>query len=46
MPAGDPVGINSYQTTNVEFDLKIKDTAKIGAYKGNIEFTFSGTHYS
>ena len=46
VPAGDPVGINSYQTTNVEFDLKIKDTAQIGSYQGNIEFTFSGTYYT
>ena len=36
VPAGDPVGINSYQTTNVEFDLKIKDTAQIGSDRKSV----------
>lgn len=30
--------ISMYETTNIEFDLKIDDTAKIGTYKLNINF--------
>jgi len=46
VPVGEVVGINSYQTTNIEFDLKIKDTAKIGTYKGAVKFTCSIQRYT
>ncbi|MDE7325286.1 MAG: hypothetical protein K2N63_03255, partial [Lachnospiraceae bacterium] len=46
VPSGDPVGLNSYQVTNVEFDLKVKDTAKIGPHTGKVKFYLSGTHYT
>lgn len=44
-PAGDNVGFNSYMTTNIEFDLKIKDTAKIGIYEGAVDISFTGVKY-
>ncbi len=45
-PEGNAVGLNSYMTTNIEFDLRIKDTAKIGVHKGKVEFTFTGVKYT
>ncbi len=46
VPVGEPVGLNSYQTTNIEFDIKLKDTAKIGVHEGKVKFTFTGVKYS
>lgn len=46
VPVGEPVGLNSYQTTNIEFDIKLKDTAKIGVHEGKVKFTFTGMKYS
>lgn len=45
-PSGEAVGLNNYQTTNIEFDLKIKDTAKIGVHTAKVQFTFTGAKYS
>lgn len=44
--AGSEVGLNNYQTTNIEFDLKIKDTAKIGVHTAKVQFSFTGVKYS
>ncbi len=45
-PAGDAVGLNSYMATNIEFDLKLKDTAKIGVHTGKVKFSFTGVKYT
>ena len=40
------LGISPYDTTYLEFDLSIKDTAKIGVYTANISFTFNLYEYN
>lgn len=39
------VGLSAYYETNVEFDLTLKDTVKIGDYTANIKFSFTGYDY-
>lgn len=46
IPIGEAVGLNSYQTTNVEFDIKIKDTATLGKHEAELKFTYQGQRYT
>lgn len=43
---GSAIGLSAYNETNVEFDITLKDTVKIGAYTAEIDFKFSGYDYA
>lgn len=45
MSANNQVGISYNYTTNIEFDLTLKDTTKIGAYDAKISLKFDGYDY-
>ena len=41
---GTPPGISTYEPTNLEFDVDVKDTAKIGDYGLSFTFTYNGAN--